>query len=173
MTLEPDSDSLEVCGQWQWQSVCVWMRVCFSYQNACGRVLANILLAYARESISLKTNNAYKTSGVLRGGVGVGEGRKEEDLLKPRLWAWPSARLKVKSAEKCMAYKRGQDAKDGENAEDAAKTNKPVRKAYKLRYLCGCAWKIGGAKSVRGKRRRGVNVFGVWHTTCISSKVKD
>lgn len=53
-----------------------------------------------------------------------------------------------------MAYKRGQDAKDGENAEDAAKTNKPVRKAYKLRYLCGCAWKIGGAKSVRGKRRR-------------------
>jgi len=40
--------------------------------------------------------------------------------------------------------------KAGKNAEDVAKTNKPVRKAYKLRYLCG--WLKGEKRLGEGQR---------------------
>jgi len=50
-------------------------------------VLANTL-AYAIEYISLKTNNAYKTSEAFRGwgkGGAKGAGGSETEALKPRL----------------------------------------------------------------------------------------
>lgn len=51
MTLEPDSDSLEVCGQWQWQSVCVCVNASLFFLSKCLRQSAGKYPARIRQRV--------------------------------------------------------------------------------------------------------------------------